>query len=122
MELNKFTEFKRCPNCGSENRFGESLAKELKDKGWAGDDFTYCLGIYTTPVVDKRFDSKIPIGSSVPVMIVHTDTCTDCGTIYAVRIGRSEAKKSLAPAQPMPNRMQRRHNGNNLLFRGKDQS
>ncbi len=100
MENNKWTEFKKCPNCSSELRFAEQLAGELKSKGWAMPDFTFCLQIVRTPIIDKRVQAKIPIGSSVPGMHIHTDICMECGTVYAVRIMREDVKKTIAPNTP----------------------
>ncbi len=118
LKLGEWKEFKKCPQCGSDQRFGEQLTNEIKDKGWAREEFEFCLQIYQSVVVDQTQQAKIPIGSKVPGLTVHTDVCMECGTIYATKIMRIEATKSITPAQIQPNRMQRRHPGGPPLFNG----
>ncbi len=117
LKVGEWKEFKKCPVCGSNLRFGEQLTNEMKGKGWARKEFEFCLQIHQSAVVDQTQLAKIPIGSKIPGLAVHTDVCMECGTIYATKIMRREAIKSVMPTQsPQLNRIQR-HPGD-MLFRG----
>ena len=87
-------EFKQCPNCGSENRFLENLAKELKKKGWARLDWRYAFDYRQGSVIDPDMEKHIPTGGEVPAYTIATDICEDCGTIYATFMETTVAKKS----------------------------
>lgn len=95
MEINK--QFNQCPNCGSSNRLLESLAEELKDKGYARKHWKLGLDFRQGAVVDQSKEATIPIGGKVPSYQITTDVCVDCGTVYAVDIKTGEVTKSLAP-------------------------
>ena len=107
-------EFKKCPACGSEERFFESLSKELKDKGFARPEWNMCLDMKQGAVVDPQKEVVIPIGSEVPGYLFKTDICLNCGTIYAVVLQSGPVKKSIAPVQFVPNRAQRRQMGREI--------
>ena len=101
-------EFNKCPCCGSESRFFEGIVKELKQRGIADKDFNFFLDLKTGPVASPQMINKLPIGGEIPGFAFATDICTDCGTIYAVRLDKITVKKGLAPVQFIPNRQQRR--------------
>lgn len=103
MPVKLVNQFDQCPVCGSTNRFYESLAKEVKDRGLTSPDFTAYFNVAQLVVMDRTKDKSIPIGSELPVGIAFVDICQDCGTIYAVRLQRDTVKKHLAiPNIPMP--------------------
>ena len=96
-------EFSQCPNCGSNRRYADSLAGELKRDGFASPDFHYYLLINQGVVRDPTIlESAIPFGTTFPVIIVKSDVCMDCGTFYAVRLERDNAKKTLTLGNPPP--------------------
>lgn len=102
-------EFKKCPCCGSEDRFLEQLGNELKARGLAREEWNFHLDVKQGVVLDRTKEAAIPIGSEVPGYGIMTDICMNCGCIYAVDITRNDVKKSIAPAgQTPPNRGQRR--------------
>ncbi len=81
-----------CPNCGNPNRFMEQLGQELKDKGWASEEVRTCLTSNQGTFLDKTRVNLIPIGSTVPGFLIETDICMNCGTVYAVKLVRTEGK------------------------------
>lgn len=89
-------QFSQCPNCGSERRFLESLANELKDRGYARKEWKFGLDFRQGIVVDPTKEEAIPIGTKVPGYQIVTDICMDCGTVYAVEIKSGEVTKSRA--------------------------
>ena len=90
-------QFDQCPNCGSRERFCETLANELKEKGYAGEKWKYGFDFRQGVVIDPTREAAIPIGASVPSFQITTDICLDCGTIYAVDLKSSTVTKSIAP-------------------------
>lgn len=91
--------FKCCPICGCTERFLETLANELKEKGLAGKEFNFCYDVRSGPVIDKAKEASIPIGSEVPAYQIKTDICLSCGCLYAIELQSSMVKKSIAPPQ-----------------------
>ena len=90
-------EFKKCPCCGSEERFLEKLGEELKERGLARKEWTMHLDVKEGKVVDQATENAIPIGSMVPGFGIITDICVDCGCIYAGTLQRRDVKKELPP-------------------------
>jgi len=91
-----------------EDRFLEQLGDELKERGLARAEWHFHLDVKQGVVLDQQKAATIPIGSEVPGYGLMTDICMDCGCIYAVDLTRNDAKASIAPVPPMPNRAQRR--------------
>ena len=89
--------FEACPVCGSKERFFETLAKQLKELGYAREDWGFYFNSISGVVLDKAKEASIPMGAEVPGFEVYTDICLDCGTIYAVRLVSGEAKKAVIP-------------------------
>ncbi len=109
MEKDFHREFYKCPQCGSEDRFLEQLAGEVRERGLAEKDWKFHFQIVEGVVVDQTKAAAIPIGSELPGFGIMTDICMDCGCIYAVDLTRIDKKRSLPPAQIIPpNRSQRR--------------
>ena len=102
MDKDFHREFKKCPACGSENRFLEELGNELKERGLAREEWIMHLDVREGHVVDQVKEAAIPIGSDVPAFGIITDVCMDCGCIYAIDLTRIDKKKSLPSAQPIP--------------------
>ena len=101
--------FTKCPCCGSEGRFLEQLGNELKARGLAREEWNFRLDVKRGVVLDQTKEASIPIGSEIPGYGIMTDVCMDCDCIYAIDLARSDAKKTIAPAQMIPpNRAQRR--------------
>lgn len=90
-------QFTQCPNCGSESRFCETLANELKRAGFARKEWKYGFDFRQGVVVDQAKEKAIPIGSEVPGFQITTDICIDCGIVYAVDIKSYPVKKQLPP-------------------------
>ena len=89
-------QFTQCPNCGSELRFCETLANELKEKGFARKEWVYGFDFRQGVVTDKTKEAAIPIGASVPSFQIISDICLNCGTIYAVKLLSGTVTKSIA--------------------------
>jgi len=90
-------EFDKCPACGSTKRFVEELANEVKAKGWMHPELNFVAYIIRGMVKQDspEIEAKIPIGSIVPGYGIMLDVCLDCGCIYAVKLVRDEARKTL---------------------------
>jgi ribosomal protein S27AE len=73
----------------------EDIALEVKAKGWMRADLEVCATELNGIVGDLALDAKIPIGSILPAFRVKVDVCSKCGSVYAVKIIRTEVKKSL---------------------------
>ena len=87
-----------CPVCGSKERFCESLANEVKEKGWMRQECNFYAEIWQGAVYDKSWAHKIPIGSNVPAFYVYLDVCMGfpdkpCGCVYAVKLERGTGTK-----------------------------
>jgi len=95
-------DFTDCPNCHSTRRLAEEATKFMKKKGWALEDFTYYTHIIQGTPTDKRVFSKIPIGSSIPIIWAGMDICLDCGTVYAVRVASSKAQLTIGTPGKLP--------------------
>jgi len=112
MDKDFHRSFNKCPCCGSEDRFFEQLGNSLKERGLAREEWDFRLEISQGFVVDPAKEAAIPIGSEIPGYGIMTDICMNCGCVYAIDLTRNDAKKSIAPAQPIPpNRAQRRRMG-----------
>ena len=96
-------EFLKCPSCGSDQRMFEQIGKEMKERGLLPQDEFVCFESRQGAMV-----AKLPIGAEIPAFGVATDFCSECGCFYAVRLERTNAKKTLAPVQLVPNIAQRR--------------
>jgi len=92
--------FNSCPACGSTERFLESLANELKERGIARKEWNITFDHREGAVVDPAKEAAIPIGSEVPIYVIDTDICLNCGCVYAIRLGRGMARKTIPPALP----------------------
>lgn len=102
MELG-VVEIKKCPVCGSEERFVDKLSKEEKEKGRIRQEIFHATRIFRDQVHDKVMSDNFPFGSSVPSYEVWLDVCLGypdkpCGNIYAVRMVVGTATKAPAPA------------------------
>ena len=95
MEISK--QFTQCPNCGSEQRFCETLANELKKKGFAREEWTFSYETRQGAVLDKAKEADIPLGSEVPAFNITTDICLDCGTFYAIKLKSGSVTKQVTP-------------------------
>ena len=91
-------EYDQCPACGSKDRFFEGLAKELKDRGLARENWTFGLDSKQGIVVDEAMGARVPIGSLVPGYEFITDICKDCGCVYARYVKERKARISLPTA------------------------
>ena len=90
-------QFNQCPKCGSKQRFCETLANELREKGFARKDWEYGFDFRQGLVTEKSKEAAIPVGASVPSFQIITDICMDCGTIYAIDIKSAMVTKSIVP-------------------------
>ena len=91
------SKFNKCPCCGSERRFVEEMASEVKEKGWMEKAMNF-FALFINGIVKSNntlIENKIPVGSSVPTYGIGLDACMDCGCIYAVKLVRDEAKKTV---------------------------
>lgn len=88
-----------CPVCGSKERFCESMANEVKLKGWMRQECNFYAQIWQGPVYEKAMAHMIPIGSKVPAYYVYLDVCMGfpdkpCGCVYAVKLERGAGIKT----------------------------
>ena len=120
-ENNKWAKnFDKCPGCGSTERYYEGIIKHLKDRGLLDQkimcfDFQQQQGIGLPP--EKL--AILPIGSEFPAFKRIWDTCCNCGLVYSTHLERTNAKKGISVATPMPpNRAQRRHGMQGFLTAG----
>ena len=92
-------EFDKCPVCGSSKRFAEMVAEEQREKGLLGEGLKY--GIYQVggPILDPGKVGQMLVGAMVPAITALLDVCLDCGTVYAVRLERSEVSLRMVVAQ-----------------------
>lgn len=102
MKKDFSAEFKKCPACGSDKRFFEELATELKLRGIARPEWNFSLDGKTGVLADVAKIQSIPIGAELPGYDYATDICMECGLIYATRIRRFSAKRTVDPAKTMP--------------------
>jgi len=86
-----------CPVCGSSERFCESLAEEVKEKGWMRPELNFYAQIWQGAVSDQLWAYKIPIGSKVPAFHIYVDVCLKCGCIYAAKLERGVGVKVAGP-------------------------
>jgi len=93
--------FDKCPACGSKNRYLEGMANQLKVRGIARKEWTFCKETKTGAVLDEATASKIPIGSKVPAYSFDTDICSECGCIYALKLawGTATIQPNIAKPQ-----------------------
>jgi len=109
MDKNFSKQFTKCPCCGSESRFLEEMAKELKERGLAREEWSFHYDIRQGAVVDRAKEASMPIGSEVPGFGITTEICVNCGCVYAIDITRIDKKKTVVPSPQMPpNRAARR--------------
>lgn len=98
--------FDKCPCCGSTRRFVEEMANEVKAKGWMSPFFNFCAHVIQGIVREDnpQIEAKIPIGSTIPVFVIPLEVCLDCGCLYAIKLVRAEAKKTvpLGPQMKIP--------------------
>jgi uncharacterized Zn finger protein len=92
IEERKDKEFTRCPVCGSEERFMESLAQKVIKQGIASKDWRLFYDVRHGVAIDPERTIIMPVGLRVPAYFVATDICMNCGTIYAVIISEGEAR------------------------------
>lgn len=94
--------FEWCPVCGSTERYAESLANEVKARGWMDRDLEFFYESVMKVVEQPDKSEGMPIGSKLPIMFVHEDICLGCGCRYAVKLERGDVMKTLLPAQGGP--------------------
>lgn len=106
MDKEFVKEFTKCPACGSEDRFFESIANELKQRGLAQKGWNFALDSKQGVVGSKQMMDNLPIGSELPTFQFETDICTDicmeCGNIYATKFIRGQAKRGLDRSKQPP--------------------
>lgn len=90
-------EFTQCPNCGSEERFCNNIALELKERGLARENFNFYYDERVGGAIDQAKAPMLIIGSTIPGFHICVDVCEDCGTMYVVKLERIEAKAMPAP-------------------------
>lgn len=94
MQIQK--EFPSCPACGSQDRFFETLTKEVKEAGFAREEWDFHYDLKQGAIVDKVKEPSIPVGSEAPGYLIKTDICLNCGCVYATELNSTPVKKSLA--------------------------
>ena len=86
-------EFKECPNCGSTNRYCESLGNQEKARGHMRKELTFAFQVIDGICLDQGMDAKLSVGTTLPAYHVTTDICSDCGTIYVTQIVEGQVIK-----------------------------
>ena len=106
-------DFDSCPNCGSTNRFAESLYKKQVAKGLVQEKERYGIHEYEGPIVDMNMlqQGRVLIGTKIPCIKVTLDVCKNCGTLYAVRITNWEVRVGEIQTQQLPPGLQGLING-----------
>jgi len=88
----------KCPVCGSTERYAESMANEVKDRGLMDLQFEFYYESVMKVIEQPDKAARIPIGSMQPIMFIHEDICLGwpnkpCGNRYAVKLERGEVMK-----------------------------
>jgi len=82
--------FDKCPACGSDKRFVQTLVEIAKDRGLARENWKMFFDSRRGYVLDQNRVILMPIGSKVPAFQIATDICMECGCIYAVGLAAGE--------------------------------
>ena len=92
IEENKW-EFK-CPKCGADSRLVQAVVDRDRAEGRIGDKvLDGALHIQEFPIADNMKQPKL--GDKVSVLLVFSDICQDCGTIYIHKVIRDIRKVSV---------------------------
>jgi len=105
MEEPKVIKFEKCPACGSENRYCESLAVQEKARGHMRKELNYCFEVVNKICMDDETAKTLPSGTEMPAYTITKDICSDCGNIYVTSITEVKAMKQpqlLVPGQRFP--------------------
>jgi len=102
METTWIKEFTQSQNCGSTERFCRNMAKELRERGLAREEWNFYFDDRMGAAIDPSKAPMLIIGTSIPGYHICTDICEDCGTIYAVKLERVPAKTTPGPSQGPP--------------------
>ena len=103
MEKDFRKKFDLCPVCGSDRQFLKELGDELKERGLARPEWNMRYDSRQGIVFDQDRQTIFPIGISLPGYYIMTDICMDCGTVYAVEMGRIEGKTAAhEPSKVLP--------------------
>lgn len=86
MDIGFKKEFTKCPNCGSEERFCEEIAKLAISKGLAQADWKLYFDRRAGGVFNQKNIPIVPADGRVPAFSILTDTCMGCGAIYTTEI------------------------------------
>ena len=86
-------EFSKCPACGSEERYCESLANQEKARGHMRKDLRYCFEVVNKVCMDDQMVNNLPVGTEMPAYTATTDICSNCGNIYVTSITEVKATK-----------------------------
>ena len=92
-EAPKVIEFSKCPICKSENRYCESLGNQEKARGHMRKELTFAFQVIKGICLDQDMEAKLPMGTTLPSYHVTTDICSDCGTLYVIRIIEDQVRK-----------------------------
>lgn len=95
-------EFKKCPACGSESRFFESLTEEARERGMVRKEFTMFLESKQGVIVDPQKIQGLLIGAELIGFVFAEDFCAECGCRYATKLMRLKVHKTLDKAKPAP--------------------
>ena len=103
MEINeRKLKFTKCPACGSDQRFFETLANEAKAQNMGRPEWKMCMSLHQGVAVDPQKERKIPLGGKVPGYMVAIDLCMDCGCVYAIEASVHTVIKHLAANPVIP--------------------
>jgi len=82
--------------------FFESLVKVAKGRGLVPPDYHFWLDAKQGTVLQPQHIERLPIGSEIPAFQFAAEICATCGTVYAARLERATAKRTVQRARTMP--------------------
>jgi hypothetical protein len=90
--------FDKCPSCGKTNRIAESISKEEIAKGNLDKEDLLPLLAVQVPIMNPNRKSKLVLTrTTVPIITAFFDICSDCGTLYAIRVITQSAPMEIQP-------------------------
>ena len=96
-ELEFPMEFKKCPACGSAETVGKTVGDEEKAKGKMKPE--------SVAIIENKavvfYDPKV-VSLTCTMLILQTDICLKCGTIYCVKIIKQQMQTAQLQAMMAP--------------------
>jgi hypothetical protein len=107
VEESKESKEIQCPYCGSVNREGERMLKQMKADGYIPEDIPVMQQFQIQPVpqqeLQKRLMTSMTGKIKIKMMVFTWDVCSDCHGIYCTKPGEAlEGEMQMQMPQSMP--------------------